>query len=189
MSVPELLDSLGAKRFPQRTEELVKILDVDLRWRMHAVSDGERRRVQLVMGLLSEWRVLFLDEVTVDLDLLCRSKILNWLKEEVSRRECTVVYATHILDGMEGWPSHLIHLSLGRVEDHGPIDQFEGETSREVKKRGHSVSRLGALLLGWLEEDLEKRGPREKGGAAEEMVKHAAEMQIGGYGFEKRPAR
>jgi ABC-type glutathione transport system ATPase component len=31
---------------------------------MHAVSDGERRRVQLCMGLMAPWDILLLDEVT-----------------------------------------------------------------------------------------------------------------------------
>lgn len=30
---------------------------------MHQISDGERRRVQLCMGLMGEWDVLLLDEV------------------------------------------------------------------------------------------------------------------------------
>lgn len=31
---------------------------------MHQISDGERRRVQLCMGLMGEWDVLLLDEVS-----------------------------------------------------------------------------------------------------------------------------
>jgi alpha-D-ribose 1-methylphosphonate 5-triphosphate synthase subunit PhnL len=31
---------------------------------MHTISDGERRRVQLVMGLMSKWDVLLLDEAS-----------------------------------------------------------------------------------------------------------------------------
>jgi ABC-type uncharacterized transport system ATPase subunit len=30
---------------------------------MHAISDGERRRVQICMGLMKPWDVLLLDEV------------------------------------------------------------------------------------------------------------------------------
>lgn len=30
---------------------------------MHEVSDGERRRVQIVQGLMAPWEVLLLDEV------------------------------------------------------------------------------------------------------------------------------
>ena len=30
----------------------MKVLDIDPQWRMHRVSDGQRRRVQICMGLL-----------------------------------------------------------------------------------------------------------------------------------------
>jgi hypothetical protein len=34
-----------------------QVLDIDLGWRMHIVSDGQRRRVQLLMGLMKNWQV------------------------------------------------------------------------------------------------------------------------------------
>lgn len=43
-------------------------ISVDLQWRMHEVSDGERRRVQIVQGLMAPWEVLLLDEVRRRLD-------------------------------------------------------------------------------------------------------------------------
>lgn len=47
----------------ERRDELVRVLDVDEDWRMNLVSDGERRRVQLCIGLVRPWSVLLLDEV------------------------------------------------------------------------------------------------------------------------------
>ena len=64
--------------------------------------------MQLAMGLLRPWTVLLLDEITVDLDLLSRSRFLEWLKAETEGRACTIVYATHILDNLHKWPSHLV---------------------------------------------------------------------------------
>lgn len=61
--VSDFLDSVGGYRHKERRDRLLDILDVDLDWHMHAISDGERRRVQLVMGLMSDWDVLLLDEV------------------------------------------------------------------------------------------------------------------------------
>ncbi|KAJ8754039.1 hypothetical protein K2173_001937 [Erythroxylum novogranatense] len=55
---------------PQRRVELIKVLDIDLSWRMHKVSDGQRRRVQICMP--------------------------------------TIIYATHIFDGLEHWPTHIV---------------------------------------------------------------------------------
>ena len=108
IDVPTLLASVGGNYYSERRDELVQILDIDLAWRMHTVSDGERRRVQLAMGLLRPWTVLLLDEITVDLDLLSRSEFLGWLKRETEGRACTIVYATHILDNLYQWPSHLV---------------------------------------------------------------------------------
>ncbi|TKA59909.1 hypothetical protein B0A49_10487, partial [Cryomyces minteri] len=161
IDVPTLLASVGGDYYTDRRDELVEILDVDLGWRMHAVSDGERRRVQLAMGLLRPWRILLLDEITVDLDLLSRHNFLQFLKRETETRACTIVYATHILDNLAQWPSHLVHMSLGRVKKWGSIEDFsevqDGQASRE---RANGNSQLGQLVLEWLREDLEERGPR-----------------------------
>lgn len=42
---------------PKRKERLLEVLDIDLDWKMHLVSDGQRRRVQLLMGLLKPFEV------------------------------------------------------------------------------------------------------------------------------------
>ena len=179
MGVIELLASVGGNFYSDRRDELVRILDIDVNWRMHAVSDGERRRVQLAMGLLRPWRVLLLDEITVDLDLLSRSNFLAFLKKETESRECTIVYATHILDNLAEWPTHLVHMSLGRVKKWGSMKDFNVETG-QVGQTGNS--RLGELVLKWLQEDLDERGPR-KGQAGEGKTYESLEG-IGGYGHE-----
>ena len=41
---------------PARQQELMEVLDVNPDWRMHMVSDGQRRRVQLCLGLLQPFK-------------------------------------------------------------------------------------------------------------------------------------
>jgi len=89
--VSTFLDSVGGYRHKERRDDLLSILDVDLDWRMHQISDGERRRVQLVMGLMAPWDVLLLDEVTVDLDVLVRHELLAFLKKETEERKATIL--------------------------------------------------------------------------------------------------
>lgn len=95
--VSHFLDSVGGYRHKERRDRLLDILDVDLDWHMHQISDGERRRVQLVMGLMAPWDVLLLDEVTVDLDVLVRDDLLSFLKEESEIRGATIL-CTSFLD-------------------------------------------------------------------------------------------
>ncbi|OOQ91459.1 ABC transporter ATP-binding protein [Penicillium brasilianum] len=180
IDVPTLLASVGGNAWPERRDELVDILDIDLRWRMHAVSDGERRRVQLAMGLLRPWTVLLLDEITVDLDLLSRSNFLAFLKRETESRPCTIVYATHILDNLAQWPTHLVHMHLGKVRADGPLETFYDQVPDWTSEN----SRLGELVLKWLKEDLKARGPRN--GVSGQAKTYGATDGIGGYGLEKR---
>ena len=63
IGVAEFLDSVGGYRHKERRDRLLDLLDVDLDWRMHKISDGERRRVQLCFGLMAPWDILLLDEV------------------------------------------------------------------------------------------------------------------------------
>jgi CCR4-NOT complex subunit CAF16 len=60
----QMLDSIPNVSAARR-KRLVQVLDVDEAWRMHTVSDGQRRRVQIACGLLRPATVLLLDEVTV----------------------------------------------------------------------------------------------------------------------------
>ena len=183
IGVQELLTSVGGDYYPDRKEELVQVLDIDVDWRMHAVSDGERRRVQLAMGLIRPWRILLLDEITVDLDLLSRSNFLAFLKKETEMRQCTIVYATHILDNLADWPTHLVHMSMGKVKEWGGLETFEVD----AKTAQTGNSRLGELVLTWLKEDLVERGPRNKGVGSEGTAYMTA--GVGGYGAEDAKKR
>ncbi|THZ10106.1 P-loop containing nucleoside triphosphate hydrolase protein [Aureobasidium pullulans] len=184
IDVPTLLASVGGDAYPERRDELVKILDVDLKWRLHAVSDGERRRVQLCMGLIRPWTVLLLDEITVDLDLLSRYNFLQFLKRETEARPCTIVYATHILDNLADWPTHLVHMSLGKVRQWGPMESFDVQ-GVQGGRTGNSL--LGELVLEWLREDLAERGPRN--GQKSEGATYDSHEGKGGYGQLKAPPR
>lgn len=181
IGVDELLRSVGGDAYPERRDELVAVLDIDTNWRMHAVSDGERRRVQLAMGLVRPWTVLFLDEITVDLDVLSRGNFLGWLQKETEKRGCTIVYATHILDNLAGWPTHLVHMHMGTVKEWGPAEKML-EGIKDKENTGNS--RLGELVLKWLREDLVARGPRSQNKRGPEGKTYDLGTGLGGYGAE-----
>ena len=76
IAVSDMMTALQAQ-FPERREILIKLLGIDLKWRMHQVSDGQRRRVQIFLGLLRPYKILLLDEVTVSLDVVVRVDLLQ----------------------------------------------------------------------------------------------------------------
>jgi CCR4-NOT complex subunit CAF16 len=112
------------------------------------------------MGLLRPWTVLLLDEVTVDLDVLVRSELLDFLRRESESRECTIVYCTHIFDGLAGWPTHLLKISLGKVMAFDSVTEIDRISKSEGY--GSANSALYEVCLAWLKEDKAERGRRGK---------------------------
>lgn len=115
-------------------------------------------------------------QVTVDLDVLVRSRLLAFLVEECETRGATILYATHIFDGLDAFPSHLCHLQLGSTIAPSPfawpIDfsvLAPGELApgvpagvrEKMEDPDRSGSRLLELALSWLVEDKAARVERE----------------------------
>jgi CCR4-NOT complex subunit CAF16 len=167
ISVTTLLSSVGGDAYPDRRDVLIEILDVDTAWHMHSVSDGERRRVQLAMGLIRPWNVLLLDEVTVDLDVLARHRFLAFLKAECESRGATVVYATHVVECLNGWASHVCRVAAGKIK---MVGEMEAVLMQERRRLGvKEDTGLLTIAVKWLEEDLIERGPR-RGGKSESVA-------------------
>jgi CCR4-NOT complex subunit CAF16 len=124
---------------PQRRRRVVEILEVDPRWRMHQVSDGQRRRVQLLLDLERTLSVILLDEVTAELDVLARADLLRFLRAESQQRGVTIVYASHVLEGLAAWATHLAFLSPGRLRCLAPLadvpELAAGLTLHELAER------------------------------------------------------
>lgn len=137
---------------PERRTELIKVLDINLSWRMHNVSDGQRRRVQICMGLLKPFKVLLLDEITVDLDVLARADLLSFLRKECEERGATIIYATHIFDGLENWPTHIVYLARGRLQLAMPMDKVKEASNLSLMRTVES----------WLRKERDEEKARRK---------------------------
>lgn len=142
LTVQEVLAQTGARAGDRAREEKWRsVLGVDLEWHMHRVSEGQRRRVQLLLALREPRRLLLLDEVTAHLDLVARARFLRALREETETAGLTVFYATHILDALEDWPTHVLLLREGF--------RFQGFSAEEV----HALRKgrpLAALAESWM---------------------------------------
>lgn len=129
-----------------RRDRVMQVLEIDPAWRMHRVSDGQRRRVQIMLDLERTLSVILLDEVTADLDVLSRADLLRFLRTESEERGVTILYATHVLDGLADWATHLAFLSPGHLRF---FDSIEAAAPL--------ASSLRELCERWMREDRKDR--------------------------------
>jgi len=167
--------------YPERRDELVEMLGIDYNWRMHQLSDGQRRRVQIFLGLIRPFKILLLDEITTSLDVCVRQDLLRWLERESKERNATIIYATHIFDGLEDWPTHLHYLTnegstgwQGKLAD---LDYYQ-----KLKAENHPAKML-AVADFWLRKELEKNRELRRREKAQGALVHALDPtnRQGGY--------
>jgi CCR4-NOT complex subunit CAF16 len=168
--------------YPERREELIELLGIDLHWRMHQLSDGQRRRVQLFLGLIRPFKVLLLDEVTTSLDVCVRQDLLRWLVRESNERNATIFYATHIFDGLDDWSTHLYYLNdSGGCGWQGKMNELE--MYHKLKEQNHPCKML-AIAEHWLRAELEEKRKQQKFEKAQGAIAHQVDLfdrTQGGY--------
>ncbi|CAJ1433139.1 unnamed protein product [Effrenium voratum] len=147
LTIGELIGNVAQT---ERCKHLAKVLQVDLTWMINEVSDGMRRRCQLLECLATPRSVYLMDEITSDLDLFAREGILNFLRCETELRGATIFYCTHIFDHLDGWASHLLHLSLGEVVNYCPMSDV---SEYETLCKEHNPTPLYSLVRKWVYEE------------------------------------
>lgn len=99
----------------ERRNELVRVLGINLDWRMHECSDGQRKKVRIMIKLLKPFQLCIIDEFAADLDIFSRARFFDFLSRECEERGASVVYATHIFDHADTWASHVTFMQLNKV--------------------------------------------------------------------------
>jgi len=99
--------------------------------RLGILSGGEARRAALATALVSEPRVLLLDEPTAGLDPTQRRQLYSILAD-IAEDDVTVVLSTHLLEDVLGAADVVWILNDGRVT-HGPeINVGSGPSIRKI---------------------------------------------------------
>jgi len=146
--------------------------------------------------LLTVFRVFRAAKVTVDLDVQVRDDLLSFLKEDSQHRNATILCgfaesliicelmpttldATHIFDGLNGFPTHVAHMSLGSFVMNPtpwplpPIDPPLSNTERAPD--------LFQVALQWLREDRVHRRELEKAGRKTRGARHGQVRKLYDY--------
>ena len=110
----ELYASLYARPWP--VDELLELIDLsaDAHTRVGALSGGQRRRVDLAIGIIGHPEVLFLDEPTTGLDPEARRR--TWAAvEHLTQAGTTVLLSTHYTDEADHLADRVIVLAGGKI--------------------------------------------------------------------------
>ncbi len=94
--------------------------------RAKTLSGGMQRRLSIGMALISEPRILFLDEPTLGLDVLARRELWNVVKK--LKGNVTILLTTHYLEEVEALSDRVGVMNNGALVAVGTVDELMAQT-------------------------------------------------------------
>jgi len=128
----------GLPDITRRIDDVVKKLEMeDLRDKLtRKLSSGQMTRLTLAKAVMTEPKILFLDEPTASLDPDIAHKIKAFLKEYRDSSGLSMLYTSHNMREMEEMSDRIIFLQRGKIVAQGTarevIDQYGQDDLEQV---------------------------------------------------------
>jgi ABC-2 type transport system ATP-binding protein len=110
-----------------RLADFVALLDLGpfLDTPVRQLSLGQKMRGEITAALLHNPAILYLDEPTIGLDVVSKSRVREFLARIVAELGVTVILTTHDLSDVERLSSRLLVIDHGRVVYDGTVDDLK----------------------------------------------------------------
>ena len=153
--------------------------------RPHSLSGGERQRVAIGRALLSQPRLLLMDEPLSGLDGAHKAEILAYLLRLRRAVRLPIVYVTHDLAELSQLADTVVLIEQGRVSAYGPLNTLSTRPGFALTARDDAAAILSLEVVG---HDRERRLTR-LGGDGLEIVVPSMDAALGQRVRVRVPAR
>ncbi len=116
----------GVGQVQRHIDDVIKKLEMeDIRHKLtRKLSSGQMSRVTLAKAVMTEPKVLFLDEPTASLDPDIVNKIKGFLKEYQQTERLSMLYTSHNMREMEEMSDRIIFLQHGKIVAQGTAEDI-----------------------------------------------------------------
>jgi ABC-2 type transport system ATP-binding protein len=114
-----------------RIEELSEKLNLNevMTRKAGKLSGGWQRRISIAMALISEPRVLFLDEPTLGLDVIARQELWNIIRS--LKGKITIILTTHYMEEAAALSDRIGIMRDGSLLTVGTVDELKKQAGRD----------------------------------------------------------
>ena len=129
-----LLYGVGRSVATSRGRELFAQLELDGLWdrKCGTLSGGQRRRLDIALGLIHTPRLVFLDEPTTGLDPQARANLWTHVRGLRDTRGSTVFLTTHYLDEADALCDRILVIDSGEIVAEGSPEELKQRVSGDA---------------------------------------------------------
>lgn len=109
----------------KRVNEMISLFNMSEveKSRAKTLSGGWKRKLSIAMALISQPKVLFLDEPTLGLDVLARREL--WKAIEALKGAMTIILTTHYMEEAERLSDRIAIMVNGKIAALGTLSEIE----------------------------------------------------------------
>ena len=115
----------------------------------HQLSGGEQQRVAIGRALLTQPRLLLMDEPLASLDAQHKNDILPYLDELHEALDIPLLYVSHAPDEVLRLADHLVLLESGRVRAQGPMPELLARLDLPFSRSDEAAAVIAATVSGY----------------------------------------
>jgi ABC-2 type transport system ATP-binding protein len=129
--------STSKVRRPWPVDELLEVVGLtsQAKRRVAQLSGGQRRRLDVAIGIVGRPELLFLDEPTVGFDPAARREFHDLVHRLTDVDDTTILLTTHDLDEAEKLADRILILAGGQIIADGSADQLSRQVEGESEIR------------------------------------------------------
>jgi daunorubicin resistance ABC transporter ATP-binding subunit len=118
----------------ENIDKLVKLVDLrdSINKLVGQYSGGMRRRLELIMGLVHNPRVLFLDEPTLGLDVQTRSLMWEYIRNIQQIENITIILTSHYLEEVDALSNRLSIINKGKIVVTGTPEELKKSIGGDI---------------------------------------------------------
>lgn len=133
----------------QRIDTLANILDVTdlLKTPVRKLSLGERMKMELILVLLHNPSILFLDEPTIGLDILSQKKLRDFIRLYNKEHAVTMIITSHNMRDVEELCDRVIVIDQGTIIYDGSIENLKSYNQKNDENESDNFEEIVANLL------------------------------------------
>lgn len=122
------LYGIPSEEYKKNLDYFIKLFEVEklINVQVRTLSLGERMKMELIVALLHNPRILFLDEPTIGLDAIAQRQIRMFLKEVNEKKGTTIILTSHYMEDIKSLCKRCVVVNNGeKIYDGGTHALFE----------------------------------------------------------------
>lgn len=113
----------------KKIDEYLKIFQIEKirKNKIGSISGGQKQRLNILLALISNPKILILDEISTGLDIGSQKRLMRFISDYVNENKSTLIIVSHILFEIQELTDSILMLDDGEIKFRRTLKELENK--------------------------------------------------------------